>query len=202
MRDYFRQRCLPCDINENQGLRSTAAFTLPSIKSPISVADVACADDAGYSSTLVRQYRQIFASAEMALSQYRQILVFATVAFLIEPMNGMCKCRRWLDLNRCRKKACTITPPNAKIIGRNANSFPANPTMRKAKLEKNIKSNASERTRTTDPHNRPRGGTSMIAFASKEQKPLRLLDPEVSALVYVAARAPDAERQLRSLSNL
>jgi hypothetical protein len=67
--------------------------------------------------------------------------------------NGNHKCQRWLDLNRRKKKAWRIIPPNAKLIGSNRSSFPAYPTMRIAKLEKNNISNASESTRTTHPHN-------------------------------------------------
>ena len=56
-------------------------------KSSAPVKDVT--DDAVSSSTMVRQYRQILASAEMALLQYGQIFVSNVVALRIGPMNGM-----------------------------------------------------------------------------------------------------------------
>jgi hypothetical protein len=46
--------------------------------------------------------------------------------------------------------ACTIIPLNTKVIGRNANLLSATPNMGVVKLVKNIKSKASERTRTTE----------------------------------------------------
>jgi hypothetical protein len=46
--------------------------------------------------------------------------------------------------------ACEIIPLNTKVIRRNANLLSATPNMGIAKLEKNIKSKASERTRTTE----------------------------------------------------
>jgi hypothetical protein len=138
-------------------------------KSSAPIKDVT--DDAVSSSTMVRQYRQILASAEMALLQYGQIFVSNVLALPIGSMNGMRKCRSWLDLNRRKKKACTIIPANAKIIVRNTNSFPTNPTMRIAKLEKNNISNASERARTTAPYDRLRGGAKHSAIASEKQIP-------------------------------
>src|SRR5262245_33328519 len=72
----------------------------------------------------------------------------------MELMIGICQCRRWLNLERRKKQRGTTSPPNAKIIGRNADSFPAIPAMRNAKIKKTIRSNASERmckkTRTAD----------------------------------------------------
>ena len=68
-------------------------------------------------------------------------------------------------LNRRKKKACVATPHNAKIMGRSANSFPMNPNARKAKLEKNIKSSASERARTSEPQCRD----NIIAFCYEDE---------------------------------
>ena len=92
---------------------------------------------AGRSSTSVKQNRQIFASAEIALSQYLQIFVsFNAVALR-------------LKLNRSKSVAWTITPIDTKVIGRTANSSIGR--MRTARLERNMISNASKRARTAQP---------------------------------------------------